>query len=89
MRPISVVVVVFPFVPGDADDRRRARAEEQADLRQHRDPALQRAKDRGRPWANAVDHEHELRVGERGVIARRPQHELDRRIADTPDTSAS
>ena len=67
-----------------ADDRRRTEPEEEAHLGQDRDVALQRSQDRRRPRADPRHDEHELRVREGQVVARRAEHELDRRARVKP-----
>ena len=75
----------LPLRPGDADDRRRAEAEEETHLGEHRDVALQRAEDRGRPRADAGDHEDVVGIGQREVIAGRTEDELHRCVAEARD----
>src|SRR5438477_437449 len=66
----------LPLRAGHADDRRGAETEEQADLGEHRDVALQRAHDRRRARPDPGDHEHQLGIGEREVVARWAEDEL-------------
>src|SRR3989338_4715349 len=65
----------LPLRPGDPDDPGRAEAEEEPDLGEDRDLALPRPQDRRRARADPRHHEHEIRIGQRDVVARRTERE--------------
>src|SRR3989304_1861713 len=65
----------LPLRPGDPDDPGRAEAEEEPDLGEDRDLALPRPQDRRRAGGGPRAHEHEIRIGQRDVVARRTEPE--------------
>ena len=75
----------FSLRAGDADDRRGRQTEKERHLRKDGNAAGERAEDRGRPRADARDDKNEIGVGERLVVARRPQDEIDPRVAEPGD----